>query len=246
MFTRDVLISIVALAGLAAPAHATVTFSYCDSGCTDNTGTKSYTDWRSAPGATGLAFSSPITFVSGGLSSGVYTDAGTGTVITGYNGSNIDTQVAVFGTALAQGANGSNTGFEIKLPANTYAFAAIIGACGSSVCNNPIFALYAVGQGNHTSFGTNYGLTVPTGGPAQFFGIVSDVPLDYLFISSAGSFPKIGIDSFEVGQTPELSTFLLIGSGLVAMRFLRRRRQRRPQTTRLHPVFSLRSEPDTA
>jgi hypothetical protein len=245
MFTRDVLISIVALAGLAVPAHASITYTYCNSGCIDNTGTKSYTDWRSAPGATGLAFSSPITFVSGGLNSGVYTDAGTGTVITGYNGSNVDTAVAVLGTALAQGNNGSNTGFEIKLPANTYAFSAIIGACGSVACNNPIFALYAVGQGNHTSFGTNYGITVPTGGPAQFFGIVSDTPLDYLFISSAGSFPKIGIDSFEIGQTPEVSTFLLIGSGLVLMRFLRRR-QRRPRTTGLHPIFPLRSEPDTA
>jgi hypothetical protein len=247
MFTRDVLISIVALAGLAAPAHATITYTYCDSGCNDNTGTKSYTDWRSAPGATGLAFSSPITFLSGGLNgSGVYTDAGTGTVFTAYNGSNVDTGVAVLGTALAQGNNGSSTGFEIKFPANTYAFAAIIGACGSAACNNPIFALYTVGQGNHTSFGTNYSLTVPTGGPAQFFGIVSDTPLDYLFISSAGSYPKIGIDSFEVGQTPEISTFLLIGSGLVLMRFLRRRRQRRQRTTRLHPVFGLRSEPDTA
>jgi hypothetical protein len=249
MFTRDILISILALAGLAAQARAAITYTYCDASCSDNSGTKGYTDWRSAPGATGLAFSSPITFVSGGLSGGIYTDAGTGAVITAYNGSNIDSLAAVFGTALAQGNNGSNTGFEIKLPANTYAFSAIIGACGTSVCNNPIFALYAVGQGDHTSYATTYGLTVPTGGSAQFFGIVSDTPLSYLFISSSGSYPKIGIDSFEIGQaapTPEISTFLLIGSGLVLMRFLRRRRQRRPQTTARHPVFPLRSEPDTA
>lgn len=242
MFTRDILISIAALAGLAAPVRATITYTYCDSGCIDNTGTKSYTDWRSAPGATGLAFSSLTTFVSGGLNgSGVYTDAGTGTVFTGYSGSNVDGQVAVLGTALAQGNNGSNTGFEIKLPANTYAFAAIIGSCSSGLCNNAGFAIYAVGQGDHTSFGTNCGLTVPGGGPAQFFGIVSDTPLSYLFISSSVNYPKIGIDSFEVGQaapTPEVSTFLLIGSGLVLMRFLRRRRPRRQRTTRLDPVFS--------
>jgi hypothetical protein len=250
MFTRDVLISIVALAGLVPQARATITYTYCSSSCSDTTGTKSYTDWRSAPGATGLAFSNLTTFVSGGLNvSGVYTDAGTGTIFTGYSGSNIDQQVAVFGTALAQGNNGSNTGFEIKLRANTYAFAAIIGSCFSGVCNNPSFALYAVGQGNHTSFGTNYGITVPGGGPAQFFGIVSDTPLDYIFISSSANYPKIGINSFEVGETaptPEVSTFLLIGGGLVLMRFLRQRQQRPPRTTVPHTVSPLLSEPDTA
>ncbi len=244
MMTRDVLMSIVALAGLAAPAHANITYTYCDSGCNDNTGTKSYTDWQSATGATGLSFSTPITFLSGGLDvSGVYTDAGTGTVFTGYNGSNVDGSVAVLGTALAQGNNGSNTGFEIKLPANTYAFAVFIGSCSSGLCNNLGFALYAIGQGDHTSFGTNYSLTVPGGGSSQFFGIVSDTPLDYLFISSSPNSPKIGINSFEVGAaadapTPEVSTFLLIGSGLVLMRFLRRRQQRHRQTTPLDPVFS--------
>jgi hypothetical protein len=245
MTTRDVLVSIVALAGLAAPAHATITYTYCDGGCTDNTGTKTYTDWRLAPGATGLAFSAPITFLAGGLDvNGVYTDAGTGTIFTAYSGASVDGQVAVLGTSLAQGNNGSNTGFEIKLPANTYAFSAFIGACFSGVCNNPGFALYAVGQGDHTSFGTNYGLTVLGGGASQFFGIVSDVPLNYLFISSSANYPKIGINSFEVGtaaadtSTPEVSTFLLIGSGLVLMRFLRRRQQRRQRTKRLDPVFS--------
>ena len=243
MTTRDVLMSIVALAGFAIPARATITYTYCTSSCSDNTGTKTYTDWRLAPGATGLAFSNPITFISSGLSgSGIYTDALTGTVFTGYSGSNVDGQVAILsGSVLAQGNNGVNTGFEIKLPPNTYAFAAIIGSCGGGICTNTSFGLYAVGQGDHTSYATSYGITVPGGGPAQFFGIVSDTPLSYLFISSANNYPKIGINSFEVGEaspTPEVSTFLLIGSGLVVMRFLRRRQQRRRRTTPLDPVFS--------
>ena len=112
MSTRDVLVSILALAGLAAPAHATITYTFCSSSCSDNTGTKTYSDWRTAPGATGLSFSAPITFLSGGLDvNGVYTDTSTGTIFTAYSGSNVDGQVAVLGTSLAQGNNGSNTGF---------------------------------------------------------------------------------------------------------------------------------------
>ena len=59
MTTRDVLVSVLALAGLAAPAHATITHTFCDGGCSDNTGTKTYTDWRPERPGSLLARRSP-------------------------------------------------------------------------------------------------------------------------------------------------------------------------------------------
>jgi hypothetical protein len=217
-------IFVLALAALAAPASATITYTSCTSGCGSTTGT--YAIFQTASGSAGLTTMSPATFASGGLLNGVYTD-GTGTVLTGYNGASIDTLMSVFGSSLLQGVNGTGTGIEIQLPANTYAFAMNITTL--SGFGSPVVEL-----GDHNVNLANYGITIPSGGSVQFFGIISDTPLTELFVGpSGGSSGRLQINDFEIGQatataTPEVSTVALIGSGLVLFGLLRRRGVHKP------------------
>jgi len=251
MFTRDVLISIMALAGLAAPARATIVYCNDTSHCTSNTGV-TFSTFGAAAGGLGDTMSSPITFVSGGLSSGVYTDAGTGSVFNGFNGTTPEALI-LSGTSLAQtgtSGNGGNTtngrSIQIVLPANTYAFAMLVSSVSGTA--DPFVELVSSPSNFNTS--GNYTLSISSSSDSEFFGIISNTAISSIFVGDLFfSQSPITIQSFEVGgpaPTPEVSTFLLIGTGLVLMRFLRRRRQRRPQTIARHPVFPLRSEPDTA
>src|SRR5580765_8307971 len=115
------IILLVALAVLARPVSATITYTSCSSGCGSSSAT--YSVWQTASGSAGLTFSmSPATFAGGNLVSGIYSDP-TGTVLSGYNGASIDTLMTVSGTSLVQSVGGSGSGIEINLPANTYAFA---------------------------------------------------------------------------------------------------------------------------
>jgi hypothetical protein len=233
MLTRDILISLLALAGLAVPAHATV--SYCNSGCSNSNSGMTFSTFDAVAATFGNANSSPITFVSGGLNgSGIYTDSGTLTGFTGYN-NNVQDALQIISTSLGQSVNGANTGIQINLPANTYAFAMMISTVSG-------FGSPWVEIGDRTLTNSNFSIVVPADGTPQFFGIISSTPLNSLFLGNLGNFDgKVDIKSFEVGgpaPTPEISTFLLIGSGLIMMRFLRRRQQRRRRTTRLNLVFS--------
>jgi hypothetical protein len=236
MTTRDVLMSIVALAGLAIPAQATITYSSCNSGCSNiNTGVTFTTFGTTATGL-GDTMSSAITFVSGGLSGtpAIYVDAGTGTTFAGYSNATTQNSLQILGTSLAQTINGANSGIQVTLPANTYAFAVFVSTVSS-------FGSPFVELGDRIVSNSNYSLVIPNNSTSVFFGIISDTPISNLFIGNLGNDGAVKIQSFEIGgpaPTPEVSTFLLIGTGLVLMRFLRRRQQRRRQTTRLDPVFS--------
>ena len=221
----------LALAGAAAPAWATITYTSCSSGCGSSTGT--YAVWQSAPGSAGLTFSmSPATFAAGNLSGAVYTDA-SGTLLTGYNGAGLDTLMSVSGTSLLEGANGTGTGIEIALPANTYAFAMQITTLSGSPFTNA-----AVEPGDHIVSNSNYGVVIGSGGGAsnvQFFAIISSTPLPTLFVGSLpGTGGRLQINNFEIGTaapTPENSSVLLIGSGLSLIGLLTRRRIHKPHDT---------------
>ena len=218
------LILLVALAALARPVSATITYTSCSNGCGSTSGT--YAVWQTASGSAGLTFSmSPATFAGGNLVSGIYSDP-TGTVLTGYNGANPDSLV-VGGTALVQTVGGGGSGIEIALPANTYAFAMQITTPSGSVFTNPWLAV-----GDHNVAVTNYNIVIPSG-TVQFFGIISDTPLTQLFVASlsSGGGSPLQINNFELGQvtpTPEGSSAALIGGGLVLLGILRRRRIHKP------------------
>ncbi len=206
------------LAALAAPVHASISYTSCTSGCTATSG--SYAIWQSATGSAGLTFSPlPITFTASDLSSGVYNDP-TGTVFTGYNGpSAIDTNMFVSSSALVQSVGGGGSGFEIVLPANTYAVAfsiTTVSGVGPS----------SVELGDHNLNLANYGVVIPSGGSVQFFSIISTTPLGELFVGEQGIGGHLQLNDFEIGQespTPELSSVRLLGSGLLLLGLLRRR-----------------------
>lgn len=213
---------LVALAALARPVSATITYTSCSSGCGSSSGT--YAVWQTASGSGGLTFSmSPSTFAGGNLVSGVYNDP-TGTVLTGYNGA--PDNLVLSGTALLQTVGGGGSGIEIALPANTYAFAMQITTPAGSVFTNPWIAV-----GDHNVGGTNYNIIIPSGGNVQFFGIISDTPLTQLFAGALTGGSPLQINSIELGEvtpTPETSSAALIGTGLVLVGVLRRRRIHKP------------------
>jgi hypothetical protein len=211
------IVLLFALAALARPVFATISYTSCSSGCGSSTGT--YAVWQNAPGSAGLTFSmSPATFAGGNLVSGVYSDP-TGTVLTGYNGANPNSLV-LSGTALLQTVGGGGSGIEIALPANTYAFAMEITTPAGSGFTNPWVAV-----GDHNVNATNYNIIIPSGGSIQFFGIISATPLSQLFVGSIAGGSPLQINDFELGQsspTPEASSAALIGGGLVLLGVLRR------------------------
>jgi hypothetical protein len=217
-------ILLIALAALARPVSATITYTSCSSGCSSSSGT--YSVWQTASGSGGLTFSmSPETFAGGNLVSGVYSDP-TGTVLTGYNAAIIDTLVTVSGTSLLQSLGGGGSGIEINLPANTYAFA-------MSITTLAGFGSPVVEIGDHILNNANYGIIIPSGGSIQFFSIISNTPLTQLFIGQSTSGGRLQINDFELGEatpTPEASSAALIGGGLVLVGVLRRRRIHKPDS----------------
>src|SRR5579872_5256549 len=126
------MIFLVALAALARPAYATISYTSCSSGCGSSSGT--YAIWQTASGSAGLTFSmSPETFAGGNLAGGVYSDP-TGTVLTGYNGA--PASLLLNGTGLEQSVGGGGSGIQIALPSNTYAVAFdLTSATGSQFTN---------------------------------------------------------------------------------------------------------------
>ena len=226
MTTRYLATLILALAVGVAPASATIQFSYCSGGCSDNTGTGTYAAWQTAPGSAGLAFSmSPLTFAAGSLNgdSSVFTDT-SGTSFTGYSGASTNA-LAVSGTSLKQTVSGTGTGIDITLPANTYAIAFMI-TIGSGTFGSPMVEL-----NDRILNNANYQIVIPNSSSPQFFGILSDVPLSSLFVGNNGAGGAVQLNTFELGEaspTPEGSSLVLIGSGLVLFGFLRRRGIHKP------------------
>jgi hypothetical protein len=208
---------ILALAVLALPASATITYSYCSSGCSSTGG--DYSSWQSATGSSGLSFSmSPLTFAPAGLDvNGVFTDS-SGTIFTGYNGASTDA-LTLSGTSLAQTLGGTGTGVQISLPSNTYAIALMLTTV--SGFGSPMIEL-----NDRNLSASNYQIVIPSSTSPQFFGILSDTPINSIFVGNLGLGGAVQINSFELGQsspTPEAPTLALIGSGLVGLALIRRR-----------------------
>jgi hypothetical protein len=60
-----------------------------------------------------------------------------------------------------------------------------------------------------------------------FFGAISDTPISYIDFTVAGTVFNGGtyglLDNFQFEQTPEPGTFILIGSGLIALSTIAKR-----------------------
>lgn len=232
MRTERFIHFILGLALAAIPAFATIDYSSCNSGCGATNGT--YSAMPSEPGASGLTFSSQITFGAGGLSGSpvMYTDSTTGVVFLGYNGTTQDS-LTTSGTTLAQTGSGSGYSIELTLPSNTYAVAMMIDA---STFADPWVELVSSPSSLNTGSNAQYMMVIPNSSSPQFFGIVADTggsPLTHLFVWNSGTGGTLSIQSFEIGtqssggsqsDTPEPSTLLLLGCGFAGLYLARRHR----------------------
>ena len=220
MFVNRVLISVLALAAVAIPASATTTTVYCSNGCGANNEAAFNSATASLFFGSGLEnFTAPNGTYSSGL---VDADSTTGLDFFGYS---FTTQngVTVTGGVLGQTASGQNTTLQAQLPAGiVYAFAGTISATTAS---SPCFETAGiVSSGNCNN-------TVVITGPSdiEFFGVLSTTPLASVYLGTFNGNPgSLRIDTFELGEqadapTPEVATLLMIGSGLIMMRFLKRR-----------------------
>lgn len=120
----------------------------------------------------------------------------------GFTGTNVLTQSIAAGT------------IRVTLPANVRAFGVDLNSAGP-------FGL-TVAYNASSAFSH---LATPGSGASGFFGVRTDAPITSL-IFSTGVFSRGSLDNFEIGtqaETPEVATLLAIGTGLIAMRWMRRR-----------------------
>ncbi len=225
------ILSMLGFAIAAIPASATITYTSCSSGCSSTSG--SYATLPTEAGATGLAFTSTMTFVSGGLSGSpaLYTDSTTGTVFNGFSNTSADS-LSESGSALAQSVSGTGASIQLVLPADTYALGMVLGA---NLFSSPWIELVTSPSDLNTGANAQYQMFIP-GASTQFFGIVSDTAITSIFVWNSGGGGILNLQSFELGQespVPEAGTFLTMGGGLLGLYFCRR--------TRLYKLFRWRA-----
>lgn len=196
---QRILISVLALAAVAAPGWAT--------------GTQVYTDQTAFNTATSSVFFQNITFDAANLAaSSTYSDP-SGVIITDYVGNN---------TLSVSGGNLVDTnswGFAATLPSVVYDFWFTV--------TGPANAQISV---SFNAPDLNYNQTLNLNGSGSFFfGVTSTAPIANLTFHNSGvhtdtltAFDFAG-SSGGPADTPEAATLLLIGSGLIAMRFLKKR-----------------------
>jgi hypothetical protein len=81
-----------------------------------------------------------------------------------------------------------------------------------------------------TTCGYTPSAEVLTSGATFFFGIISDSPIASFQIRNQSGSSNLSVQNFEVGSgasTPEPSTLALVGSGLVVLPFIARRKRRK-------------------
>ena len=203
-------------------ASGSIIYSICTSGCTATSG--SYSDIQT--NSSGLTFSSTISLASAAISGGAYTDPTTGVTFTS------DPASTSSSSGIMSGLHGTSAAWTITLPANTYAFGLNLFDPGGFLINLDI-------NGGPMS------LDVGTlAGSTAFLGLVSDTAISSITITSGfGLNGAIGLSDFETGigsggggggggDTPELSTFLLMGTGLIGLGLVRKRTRMRAVPTK--------------
>jgi hypothetical protein len=120
------------------------------------------------------------------------------------------------GTALE--VTNQNDSLSITLPASVNAVSFEVGSSDYSIT----VSVTDNGGGSPDSYTFNGAdLTV-------FLGVATDASFTTFTVTDSDNGGKVAIDNMEIGQeTPEVATFLLVGSGLLGMGLMRRRRGQR-------------------
>jgi hypothetical protein len=200
MINKKFLAPILALAAIGLPLRASVATYCAGSGC----GAANNTAFTNALATDGYTLQGLTTFVVGNLVGSTYTDPTTGIVFTDFAGSNLfiigselqtPTGVPVLGETIL-----------ISIPAMYLAISLDVnipsGLCTDAFC--------------------------PANETAGFVGFINPGGLApwSVYIQPASNFNGTGINSFSAAtggsETPEVGTLLLIGFGLIAMRWVRR------------------------
>lgn len=225
-----VILILAALGAFSTPALATIQYSYCYSGCSNTNSGMTYGAFQAV--TSGLTFPlSPITFASANLdANGIYTDPTTGAIFTGYNGTT-QQALSISGTSLAlTGTNGTDRPIEITLPGNVYAVGMFLSSTSGFV---DIYSDFIATLAAFNTGAADYEIQVSNSGSSAFFGLVSTTPLTRLVLGTpiGSSNNPFRIVDFQLGiqqpappptDTPEATTFALIGGGLLVLRFLRK------------------------
>ncbi len=216
------LTSVLALAAAVVPVSASTV--YCASACGVN-------DPTAFINATSALFfpNAAITFAPSGITNpsvddSTYFDSASGVTFLSYNssGTALDiSSLSVVGTTL-KAYNAGNL-IDIILPAGVLAFSAHITqpSGSSSFCMESQVSAFTPNTCDNL-------LPVPATG-SEFIAVVSSIPISNIWIGPNTGSPALQFNDFEIGQagaisdTPEIATFLMIGIGLISLRFLPRK-----------------------
>ncbi len=221
MFTRVILVSALVLAA-STPASAAVL---------------TYTDRVTMELAQPALIFNNLTF--DGLDGGYNTAAGLTTAAINFVGvsfSGFDLGVASSIPSWSGGAaleNNNPSDFDkitVTFPPNIFAFGADFFDANGSNPFGPNGTGYGVSINNGAVTGFTTGAITLLPG-SVFFGAASSTAIQSVIFSvPSGRFGlELALDNFECGapaaETPEVATFLAIGTGLIGMRWMRRRGQ---------------------
>ncbi len=224
MFTRLIMVAVLVLAAASPSSAAIITYTTRAAmelaQPADTFSTITFDGFANGIGygnAAGLTIAS-VNFVGFTAASPPPYDLSVAASISGWGGG-----------AAVENNNSSPTGtIVITLPANVFAVGAdlfVIHTCGPCNENSNGFQV-AINNGAVSNFTSGNSQVLPS---SVFFGATSDSPIQTItFKVPAGTNTlELALDNFETGtvaaQTPEVATFLAIGSGLIGMRWLRRR-----------------------
>jgi hypothetical protein len=207
MFTQKYLIAAVILSGCSIPAFAALTSYSTPSTFEAATSSDSFSNIDFAQGSLGTSTADlGVTFSTSGAGlSGV---------------TNISSWPA--GTALVSTANTGGNTLTITLPSAVDAISLYIGL--TTTDSNIQISVTDNGGGAPDTFSASPTVIITS---PYFLGLVTDSSFTTFTIQSFGPSDHAAIDDMEIGQappqTPEVATLLLVGTGLLAMGYIRRR-----------------------